>query len=343
MSARHATSDIAWPEALAAWVERLPMPAWVFYLLLGLAFLTYSCVTTLPVVQAHPFAAAVGAIFVPYFLGARHYLTHAASRAARRFRPLLAVDDAHFARIERDLTTTTAREAWVATLIGAALGLASDALFWVLFPDDVARFGLTRDQYLVTGAPFLVVGEMVAAPFVHRTLRQLRVIQELHASAPVVDPLRPGPVAAFSTLTLRIALVILIPFYAWLAATWELTLSPLIVLLPIVLGSAIAAVVFVVPLLGLHGRLEAERNVRLDVVGERIDRVVTQLTTRVDRQELSDIATLQAAFMSLNAVRDMLLKVQTWPWRPGTFSTFLTVLGVPLILYVVTRLLSRVV
>ena len=35
------------------------------------------------------------------------------------------------------------------------------------------------------------------------------------------------------------------------------------------------------------------------------------------------------------------LRAPTWPWRPGTLNTFITLLAAPVVLFVVTRLLER--
>ncbi len=340
MSARPATSDIAWPEALAAWVERLPMPAWIFYALIGAVGVAYAAAITLSLGQPYTFLQFLAGIFPGYLLGARHYLTNAARQAARRFRPLLAVDDAGFAEIERRLTTTSARVGWLASVFGAGAGLAASYVFFTFFADALSRLGLTRDQYLME-FPLPAIASALSVLLLVRTYRQLQVTQELHASAPDIDPLRAGPVSAFSALTMRISLVIFIPLYGQLFGLLELASSSPLALLPIVMGNVIAALIFLVPLLGLHARLEASRSAQLDLVGKRLQSVAATLSGRVDRGDLGDVAPLQQSISGLTAMRDTLLKVQTWPWRPGTFTTFLSVVGAPIVIYLLTRILGR--
>ena len=336
-----ASDDVAWPEALAAWVERLPMPAWLFYALLGTVGVAYTVVISTSLGQPYTLLEVIAGVYTGYILGGRHYLTNAARHAARRFRPLLAVDDAQFAEIERRLTTTSAREGWVGTVLGAGAGIATAYLVYVLLPDALPRIGWTRDQYLIEWVPLLAIAYALGVLFLRRTYRQLRVIQELHASAPEIDPLRAGPVSAFSTLTMRISLVLFIPLYGQLIGSLELASSTPLALLPIVIGNVIAVLIFVVPLLGLHSRLEASRSAQLDLVGKRLQTVVAELSGRIERGDLGDAAPLQQAIMSLVAARDTLLRVQTWPWRPGTFNTFLSVIGAPIVIYILTRVLAR--
>jgi len=209
------------------------------------------------------------------------------------------------------------------------------------FRELLAQVGLPADRFATTALPANTLTYAVAAPFLLRTERQLRLIQELHATAPVIDPLRSGPMSAFSTLTMRISLVIFIPLYAWLAGSLELIANAPIAFVPILVGNIAAASVFVVPLLGLHARLEAARSAQLDAVGERLEDVVATLSKRIERGDLGDVAPLQQSIMGLTLMRDTLLKVQTWPWRPGTFTTLVTVFGAPILIYLLTRFSSR--
>lgn len=340
MNMRRPARDIAWPEAFAAWVERLPIPAWSFYLLLGLVGIAYTVATDVAQGVGYSSVQFVAAAFGPYLLGVRHYLTDAALRSARRFRPLLAVNDDEFARIERRLTTTSARATWIATALGAAAGIAVGVATYTAFAPVIRASGMTTDQYLAT-SPFLVIAYAVAVPFLLRTYRQLQVIQQLHASAVDIDPLRPGAVSAFSTLTLRTSLTIMLPVFGEYANSLDVAASVPLTLIPIVSGNLVAIAIFVIPLLGLHARLEASRSAQLDVVGQRLRTVVAELAGRVERGELGEVAPLQQAITGLTLTRDVLLRVQTWPWQPGTFTTFVSVVGGPIVIYLLTRVLAR--
>ena len=342
-AADRADDDIAWPEALAARVERLPFPAVFFYLLLSGLGIAYTWAVAAAFGRPYTLVEFDAGVFGGYLLGARHYLTHAARVAARRFRPLMGVDDPGYARVVRQLTTTSARASWIATVIGAAMGAVVALVIPVAFPEVPSRLGLLHDQFIVEAVPTLMVAYALGVLLLVRTVRQLQIIQELHASAPDIDPLRSGSVTAFSGLTLRIALAIFIPIYGQLLGSLELAASAPLALIPIVIGNVGATLIFLVPLLGLHARLESSRSAQLDVIGKRLQSVVAELSERVERGELGEVAPLQQTIAGLSTARDVLLKAQTWPWRPGTFTTFLSVIGAPLVIYLLTRLLARVV
>ena len=109
----------SWIDRLTDWVSRLPIPAWVFYPVLGLALaLLLSSVAWAGRVD-DPVMFLVNylleAMTLVFILALIHYLDHSAAAALVRFRRVLAVDDAaykelnyqhhftglaHFARLE---------------------------------------------------------------------------------------------------------------------------------------------------------------------------------------------------------------------------------------------------
>jgi hypothetical protein len=62
----------------------------------------------------------------------------------------------------------------------------------------------------------------------------------------------------------------------------------------------------------------------------------------VDKEVLTDADKFNLQITSLSAEREVLARVSTWPWEPATLTGFLTTLVLPVLLWVVQRVLERV-
>ena len=334
----HARARSGWFDALPALVERLPIPAWLTYTVASLAVLAFMAA----VAQANDrefgpgYALQALQVVMPVALG--HHLTVVAREALRRFRSLLDVDDARFAEVEHDFLTLSPRATLTSTLaFGSLVVVAVVAAPEGLFD---AYAGSKEALVLGIGPPFLLFG-VVFGPFITRSLRQLIVISRLHDAARDVDPLRPGPTYAFSNFTVRMGLVMLLWGYAWLLADIQSGTEAAVAYLTDFVTMAIAAAFFVVPLWGMHRRLVTERDRLLDAADSRLERMIAELHRRADALDFRDADPLSKTIGSLISERDVILKAPTWPWRPGTLNTFISLLAAPIVLFVVTRILER--
>jgi hypothetical protein len=61
----------------------------------------------------------------------------------------------------------------------------------------------------------------------------------------------------------------------------------------------------------------------------------------LDENELDEIVQLNNAIAGLYAERDILTKIPTWPWRADLFAAFLSIVILPIILFVLQFALSR--
>jgi hypothetical protein len=327
-----------WFDALAPLVERLPGPAWAYYAVTSAILLGW--MATVAEANGKPFGAGYALfglqVVMPVALG--HHFTDVARSALRRFRPLLDVDDARFAEIEHDFLTLSPGATWVATVVALALG--STAVF--LSPEEwFGSYATSYDSMLAGIAPVIFLFVIPFGPFITRSIRQLVLVTRLHAAAPVVDPLRPGPTYAFSDFTVRVGLAMLVYGYGWLVADIEtITASPVAYLLDAAF-MAIAVAFFVLPLWGMHRRLVAGRDALLDSADGRLQTVIAELHRRADALDLRDADPLNKTIGSLIAERDVILKAPTWPWRPGTLNAFISLLAAPVILFIITRVLGR--
>jgi hypothetical protein len=102
-----------------------------------------------------------------------------------------------------------------------------------------------------------------------------------------------------------------------------------------------AVFVFVYPLLGLHGRLVAEKEHLQGESEERLKGVLAELNRDVDSGELGRADALNKTLASLLQQRDVLARLPTWPWSTGTLRGFVTAILLPIALFAVQRLLGQ--
>jgi hypothetical protein len=327
----------AWPDAFMAWVERWPVPAWLAYLLLTALSIGGTYVLTRVAGWAMPlsYVLLLGAQVV-YPLALTHYANEVARDAFARFRPLLP-PDADRQALVRDLTTVRAPGTWVAAGIGIAVGLSSVA---ALGERDYARFGGVAETAPLVAIVFALTGLTFGATF-YRMLRQVRAVVRLHESARHVDPLRPHPAHAFARLTAVLGVGIAVVAFAWSAVDLEQQLANPSFVFASVLSVAFGVALFVAPLWGMHQRLAEERIRMLDEISERLEGVTAAIHARATTFDLRDADALSKLSGSLTAERELIQRTSTWPWERGTLSAFATALGAPVALFLMTRVLGR--
>lgn len=124
----------SWFDRLAAWVDRLPGPAWAFYLVLGIGVSVAGSAIewregAYPAGTFNPLHVWTLGNFA-YLLGLMHYLDKSSAYAIASFRPLLAPEardggrsprgGATFARLAYELTTLPPRPTLIVSIAGAA-------------------------------------------------------------------------------------------------------------------------------------------------------------------------------------------------------------------------------
>jgi hypothetical protein len=146
-----------------------------------------------------------------------------------------------------------------------------------------------------------------------------------------------------SGLTARTAAGLIPAFYAWVALLPLVggTVNTLLLVLGLVSTVGLAVPTFAWPLWGVHELLEHEKGRRLSAVQQRLEAVLGELQRRVDTGELPGVSDLKNALDGLVAGQAALEKIPTWPWPPGTLRNLGAALLLPLILWIITRLLER--
>ena len=322
-----------------AWIDRLRVPAWFFYLALlaalvvifnGLAWID----DTLQFGTFEVYRSSIP--FYPVsVLALMHYLNRVARRALAEFRPALGAIDTDYERLEYELVTLPRRGTW-ATL---ALSLVLTAAYINFTPYLVALFRRSPWVAIVESVVYAFAFGMIAVFFSH-TIRQLRMVSLIHASATDVNLFRLTPLYAFSVLTAQSGISLLLLNYFSVLTDPATLVNPALITV-VIAASLIAVALFLLPLRGMHDRIVAEKKRLLAEASARLEATIQQLFARADSQDLAGVDRLNQLMVSMVTTREIVEKIPTWPWEPGTLISFISVFLLPLVARLIVGLVGQ--
>jgi len=170
--------------------------------------------------------------------------------------------------------------------------------------------------------------------------RQLLLVARIHREALAIDPFDRGPVYAFSRLTAQAGLVFLVVAYYSLTVNGSFQAGNIVSLASIGVAIVLGVACFVVPLWGIHGRLDLEKDLLLREVDSRITRLGAEMYARIDAGEFDATKAITDALAGTVTLRERIARLPTWPWPPQVLSGFLSALLLPVIVFLVTRVLA---
>lgn len=327
VSRRYAAS---WVDHLTATIERLPGPWWAPYLIaFGVLLVVANGAAwfdgTLALGSLDAYLSSL-AVYPVAAVGAIHYLDGEASNALDRLRPALPIDDKAIESLRYRLTTLPADQGLAWSALGLAIALAY-AAFGPSTPDHVASATVRAIDIAIA----LVGTPLLAVLFFH-IVRQLRSISAIQRQIRRIDVFDLRPLHAFSGVTARSGLIILMLAYVGIATDPSTF---------VVVAVAVAIAAFVVPLLGTQRRIAAEKERVTAETNHDLHLVLTEISRRIRAGDLADADALNKQLDSLVTRRDLVLRISTWPWDAGTLRAFATAVLVPIGLWLVFRLLER--
>ncbi len=330
----------AWIDRLLDSIERLPIPAWLFYpLLLVFIYLFVNVARWLE--GTAPFGTFDGpysfvVVYPVCTLAAIHYLDRTAARAFDFFRPALGKSEAEAACLRYELTHLRPRPA----LLAAAAGSVFCVLSVNLAPSTRPQIGSGLYYWSLIG--IAMVGLIFTAELLYHTVRQLRLVTRIHASAARVDLFNFAPLYSFSALTARTGMVFVLLLWIDLYVNQETLVNASLIALNATIA-LLSVACFLLPLYGMHQRIITEKR-RLELeVNQHLTAVVQTLYGRVDERDLHDADAVNKTVSSLLLTREVINKIPAWPWRPETFTAFFTALTLPVIVFLIQMTLKTLI
>jgi uncharacterized RDD family membrane protein YckC len=321
-------------------VRRLPIPYLMTYFLLFLldAALFHILAWVDGWLPAYRFSGF--ALLFPLWLwgplAIMTYLNSVSLEALNNFRPLMDIPDETMRRLGVEFTTMPAR----GVLMSGAVWTVVYFVFTVLALDSMyAAYGfgpLSEVTSIVRGWISFFIGSAIY----YHTIRQLRLVNRTVRMVERFDLFQLEPVYAFSALTSRtgVCWVVLLSL-TLLTAPIQAAPIPTLTLLIVQLVLAIAA--FVLPLRIVNSRLVSEKRRLLADLDLRVKGTLASLHRCLDDNALADVAQLNNALVGLHAEREILTKTPTWPWRAGMFTGCLSIVVLPIMLFILQLVLAR--
>lgn len=324
-----------------AWCNGLPWHGWwLFPALAGLLLVWAHAIlwaTGRLAVGTFDPTLTVSVAYGPYTLAALAYLNQVAGRALDAFWPATGWPERYRPSWAQAFTTVRAGLGLPSLILGLVVTIAAfqSAPAAVVGTDDLSRL-----TYAAALAPIAIFGySMVVLAIAHIT-RQLRLVARIHRQARAIDPFDRGPVYAFSQFTAQIGLVLLVSGYYTLTLNSSFQSGNLVGLVVLGLVIVLGAACFIVPLWGIHGRLVGEKEALLAGVDDRVNKLAQELYRRIDAGEYDGTKVINEAIAAAGAVRERITRLPTWPWPPQLFRGFLSALLLPVVVYVISRLIG---
>lgn len=334
MTRRRARS---WVDVVIGWIDRIPGPPWAVYAALVVLSVVASVIPRLldgALIDGLTIAFAA-LTFTPFAV--LHATAHASRRALAEFRPALGALEPDYDELERRLATTSAAAAIVSIVLSAAIvtgGAVSVRGGWGIAPENsVLTNAVTIVQEVILNAALLT--------FLLHQVGVVRTITRIHRDATGIVLWDVRPHRAFARVTVLTAIAIVVLYVTAAVGSALTSDNPAIAAGLGVVALAIATVAFAGPLAGMRRRLVRERDRQLGETDRAFEAVATRLRAGVDAGDFDDAARVEGVVSALAGERARLRTVSTWPWSADTLRAFLTSLGVPIALWLVTTLLGR--
>lgn len=328
--------------AFYRWLDRLPIPDWLFVILLfpavGIAqhLVAWSRGMLSPGGFNYDLATAGGIYLIPpLLLGI--YVLKAAPKALEEYRPLLNITEEEYAHLMYRFVTIPSRMGSLFFLIGAALGAAAGFSDMAVAPTVDYAF-----PHLRIGAIWMT-GTGVFLLFTYQVVRQLRQIASFYAMPDRIDPFNKRPLYGFSRYTAGIGLFAFAAIMVSFAdPTAYASFSPMGTIVYFCVLIVLILLVFYLPLSGAHRRLVSEKDRLLQTVDSNIATMLTRLhSAAFEQQDYQDVGGMRNVLSALREEQQAIQELSTWPWRRGTFTGLLSALFLPIVLLLIREIITR--
>ena len=322
--------------AFYAWLDRLPIPAWLFIaLLVPLIGIAQHLVAwrkgALPPGQFNFDLGTAGYWLGIFLIGM--YVLKGAPKALDEYRPLLKVTEDEYTRLKYKFVTIPNGPGTLFLLIGAAMGAGAGFSDMAVAPAVDYAFPQLRIGIwmLGSGGTFL---------FGYQVIRQLEQIGAFYAMTERIDLFNLRPLYGFSRYTAALGIMFFI-------STALSTLDPTAYESQVVFAFSVALVplillMFYLPLSGVHRRLVSEKERQLQEVNSRIATILERIhSAAFEQQAYEDVGGMRTVFSTLREEKETVHGLSTWPWRPGTLAGLLSTLFLPIILAILRDIILR--
>ena len=326
-----------WLYKFFAFIERLPIPAW----LLGLLYILVSAgalhwvawsQSVVPFGEASVFLFSVGiftvAGFVPW-----HFLSLRARSAIQDFFKSRRKSPAQTEIILSDFVSLPPLWGTVAFLLGGLYGIISYYQYAVpKIPLSIQVLpGWILVNYIIPMGFFSII--------ITRLGRQTVIMRHLYREMDV-DIFNPAPIYALSRYAVVTTITLLLVIYSLVLLSLPERLLTTTDFISIVLVNGLLLLFFFAQLLGINQRMRQAKTRLLSQLSKDIESVYNDVHKAVQKKAYSAVGRMQASVVTLKHEQEILQKLPTWPWQPETLRNLLTPMLIPVIIYLMQRYLG---
>lgn len=331
----------SWIDRFDDWAASLSAPWWAFYLGSGIALIIFQVLFQW-VEGGHSAGELVPVLIfnglaTPFLLGLIHFLDQQAETALGAMRPSLEMTEAEYQGFEYRLANMPFTPPLVAGLTMVIIVVLMER--WTITP---ARY-TALEQLPVFTVLFQIIDKASAFMFgviFYHTIRQLRLVNHIHANHVHINLFNIRPLQAFSKLTASTALGLMVGIYGWMLINPELLSNP-VSLGFVVISTVLALVVFVWPLLGIHRLMELEKDKQLQDIDRRFETVFSSFNQHFNADNYAQLERFNGIVTSLQAQYRRIRDIPTWPWKLETARFAFTAIALPLLLTVLQFLVLQ--
>jgi hypothetical protein len=315
-------------------IQRLPIPYWLTYLLLFILESALNHVLSWIDGWIPTFTFKGVMCLFPLWqwgtLAIVTYLNLTAETTLSSFRPLLDIDDDTLKKVKDEFTTTPTRGV---ILSGVLWAIVYFLIAYLTYDAFYVQYGLGN---LLRGFTFLegLISYSTGSVIYYHSLRQLWLVNRTVKMVKRFNLFQLDPVYSFSRLTSRTGISWMFMLgLTLLMFPLDLAKGPTLAVLGFQVVLALAA--FILPLRLVHDHLVSEKRRLLTEHHQRVESALARVHLCLDQNELGEMAQLNDVISGLNAERDILAKISTWPWRTETLTGFLSAIILPIVLLVI--------
>jgi hypothetical protein len=333
----------------ASWINRLNLvvdkwlqPFWMYYFFLFL--ILFFSITIGKWIDG---TYLVGHFYLPhvlfagaaaYTLGLIHWLVRGIPNTFKLMRPVLNCDDATYETLLYQLNNSPS----VPVLLGSLAGLLWGILLQQIFLKPIMgilQLSTSPLSSLIDGS-ILALTWVVLGGSIVCLIHLLRTINKIYLQHTHIRLFQPQPLYVLSNLAGRAALGVAIYALLWVAVTPSIASAPAILgMLLFIEGLALAT--FLIPLIGVHQLLLAEKHQLQEMIGKRLQRIMAEIHERIESGDTGGIDFLQKQMSVLQSQQTILEKAPTWPWHPDTIRLVATSVLIPILIFIAQRILGQ--
>jgi hypothetical protein len=335
-------ADGSWADRLNSRLAAGPVPPLVWFAVAGLAiFAALSAAQWVAGASSFPTVHLGHVVFAGFTAGAVWLVgvfNRSAAGAIAGARELVRDGPVRAAELEREFVRTSP----ILTLLFGVAAVMSIGLRFIGNPGLAAQVGFS-------GAMPALLVEALALPLLAfsagaYSLKLIDLAWQIHHVTTHelrVDAWNVRPLFAFSTVTLELAastIAAAVLVYVGVPAL----LSDTAGLVGLVAVLAMAVIVFVLPLIGVHGELVKAKYSIETALSRETERTIAELQVAIASSDAPSIDHPNRALSALEIAQRAVDRVPVWPWSVETVRWLVGALLFPIVLYVAQYVLKNV-